>query len=78
MAEIDAVPHQGAELANLPNGPEYQVKNARLQEIVQQMQQGEIAQTDTLTDRQVVELVENAIRTRPQDFPRLSKYYLDG
>ena len=64
------------ELANLQDGPEYQVKNARLQEIVQQMQQGEIEQTDTLTDRQVVELVENAIRTRPQDFPLLTKYYL--
>lgn len=42
------------------------------------MRQGEIAQTDTLTDRQVVELVENAIRTRPQDFPLLAKYYLDA
>ncbi len=31
------------ELANLQDGPEYQAKNVRLQEIVQQMQQGEIA-----------------------------------
>ena len=42
------------------------------------MQQGEIAQTDTLSDREVVELVENAIRTRPQDFPLLVKYYLNA
>lgn len=40
-----------AELANLQDDPEYQAKNARLQEIVQQMQQGEIAQTGTLSDR---------------------------
>ncbi len=42
------------------------------------MQQREIEQTETLTDRQVVELVENAIRTRPQDFPLLTKYYLNA
>ena len=32
------------ELANLQDGPEYQAKNARLQEIVQQMLQSDIAQ----------------------------------
>ena len=35
-------------------------------------------QTDTLTNQQVVDLVENAIRSRPQDFPLLTKYYLNA
>lgn len=60
------------------DGLEFQAKNTRLQEIENEMQQGEIEQTNTLTDRQVVELVENAIRARPQDFPFLAKYYLNA
>lgn len=31
---------------------------------------------DKLDEAQVVDLVENVIRERPQDFPLLSKYYL--
>ncbi|MBQ3345366.1 MAG: hypothetical protein IJG84_25980 [Kiritimatiellae bacterium] len=35
-------------------------------------------QTDTLTDDEIVDLVENTIRSRPQDFPLLTKYYLNA
>ena len=35
-------------------------------------------QTDTLTDDEIVDLVENTIRSRPQDFPILTKYYLNA
>ena len=31
-----------------------------------------------LTEQQIVDLVENAIRSRPQDFPFLTKYYLNA
>ena len=64
------------ELVDLPAGQEFDVKNARLQEIDQQILQSEKQQTDTLSNQQIVDLVENAIRTRPQDFPLLTKYYL--
>ena len=66
-----------AELLNLPDGPEFNAKNARLQELEQQMHQAEIDQTENFSDEQIVELVENAIRSRPQDFPLLTKYYLN-
>ena len=66
------------ELMNLPDGPEFNAKNARLQELEQQMHQAEIDQTENLSDEQIVELVENAIRSRPQDFPLLTKYYLNA
>ena len=42
------------------------------------MHQAEIDQTENLSDEQIVELVENAIRSRPQDFPLLTKYYLNA
>lgn len=35
-------------------------------------------QTDTLTDGEIIDLVENTIRSRPQDFPLLTKYYLNA
>ena len=38
----------------------------------------EKAQTENLTDQQIVDLVEDAIRSRPQDFPFLTKYYLNA
>ena len=66
------------ELDDLPDGPEFNVKNARLQELDQQILQSEKEQTDTLSNQQVVDLVENAIRSRPQDFPLLTKYYLNA
>lgn len=64
------------ELVDLPAGQEFDVKNARLQEIDQQILQSEKQQTDTLSNQQIVDLVEDAIRSRPQDFPLLSRYYL--
>ena len=66
------------ELDEMPDGPEFNAKNARLQELEQQMHQAEIDQTENLSDEQIVELVENAIRSRPQDFPLLTKYYLNA
>ena len=66
------------ELMNLPDGPEFNAKNARKRELEQQMHQAEIDQTENLSDEQIVELVENAIRSRPQDFPLLTKYYLNA
>jgi hypothetical protein len=66
------------ELGNLPDGPEYNVKNARKEELERQMRELEIQQTETLNDQQIVDLVENAIRSRPQDFPLLTKYYLNA
>ena len=38
----------------------------------------ETEQTNTLSDAQIVELVENTIRDNPGDFPLLTKYYLDA
>ena len=45
---------------------------------VNDVRQQEIQQTDTMTDEQIVEMVENAIRSRPNDFPLLTKYYLNA
>lgn len=38
----------------------------------------EIEQSQNVSDEALVELVENAIRSNPQDFPLLTKYYLDA
>ena len=38
----------------------------------------EIEQTENKTDAQIVEMVENVIRDNPQDFPLLTKYYLNA
>ena len=51
------------------------LKNARKDELERQMREVEIQQTENLSDQQVVDLVENAIRSRPEDFPLLTKYY---
>jgi hypothetical protein len=40
--------------------------------------EGEIRQSETMSDAQIVELVENAIRDNPNDFPLLTKYYLNA
>lgn len=37
-----------------------------------------LEQTETKTDAQIVELVENAIRDNPQEFPLLTKYDLNA
>ena len=66
------------ELMNLPDGPEFNLKNARKDELERQMREVEIQQAENLSDQQVVDLVENAIRSRPEDFPLLTKYYLNA
>ena len=38
----------------------------------------QIEQTETMTNAQIVEMVENVIRDNPQDFPLLTKYYLNA
>ena len=35
-------------------------------------------QAETMSDAQIVEMVENAIRDNPKDFPLLTKYYLNA
>ena len=35
-------------------------------------------QTENLSDRDVVDLVEDVIRSSPKDFPLLTKYYLNA
>ena len=42
------------------------------------MRESEIDQTESKTDAQIVELAENAIRDNPQDFPLLTKFYLEA
>ena len=57
---------------------EMQVVQDRQKEVEDEIHAQEIEQTSTLSDAQIVELVENAIRESPDDFPLLSKYYLDA
>lgn len=47
-------------------------------QVENEVREREKAQTNNLTDQQIVDLVENAIRSRPQDFPFLTKYYLNA
>ena len=56
----------------------YQLKHARMKELERQSNEAETRQTETLSDQQIVDLVENAIRSNPQDFPLLTKYYLEA
>ena len=58
-------------------GPERDAKQREMLELRKRGEQEEIAQTETLDDAQVVEMVENAIRENPADFPLLTKYYLN-
>ena len=60
------------------NGREYNIKNARKEELEDLMFKGENQQTETLNDQQLVEFVEKAIRDNPNDFPLLTKYYLNA
>ncbi len=48
------------------------------EQLANEVRQREIEQTETMSDAQIVEMVENAIRSRPQDFPLLTKYYLNA
>ena len=47
-------------------------------QVEDEVRQREKAQTDDLSDQQIVDLVGNAIRSRPQDFPFLTRYYLNA
>ena len=49
-----------------------------MKELERQSNEAETRQTEILTDQQIVDLVENAIRSNPQDFPLLTKYYLNA
>ena len=42
------------------------------------MREEEIRQTQEVSDEAIVEMVENAIRSNPNDFPLLTKYYLNA
>jgi hypothetical protein len=75
MAELDRLQ---AELATLSNGPEITANLAEQKRLVSEMRRLETEQTETLTDAQIVDLVETAIRSNPQSFPLLTKYYLNA
>ena len=62
---------------NAPQNEIETVQNLQAQ-VENEVRQREKEQTDNLTDQQIVDLVENAIRSRPQDFPFLTKYYLNA
>ena len=42
------------------------------------MREEEIRQTQEVSDEAIVEMVENDIRSNPNDFPLLTKYYLNA
>ena len=63
--------------SNAPQNEVLAVQNLQAQ-VEDEVRQREKAQTDTLSDEQIVDLVENTIRSRPQDFPFLTKYYLNA
>ena len=69
LGELDA--------SNAPQNEVIAVQNMQTK-AEDEMRRLEKAQTDNLTDAQIVDLVENAIRSRPQDFPLLTKYYLNA
>ena len=47
-------------------------------QIMDGVKERQIEQTETMTNAQIVEMVENVIRDNPQDFPLLTKYYLNA
>jgi len=75
MAELERLQE---EIANLPDGPERNAKVADRERLVAEMRRLETEQTETLTDAQIIDLVEKAIRDNPKDFPLLTKYYLNA
>jgi hypothetical protein len=75
MAELSRIQE---EIANLPDGPERSAKLAEREMLVAEMRRLETEQTETMSDAQIVEMVEKAIRDNPKDFPLLTKYYLDA
>ena len=63
--------------SNAPQNEIEAVQNLQAQ-VENEVREREKAQTNNLTDQQIVDLVENATRSRPQDFPFLTKYYLNA
>ena len=63
--------------SNAPQNEIEAVQNLQAQ-VENEVRERKKAQTNNLTDQQIVDLVENAIRSRPQDFPFLTKYYLNA
>jgi hypothetical protein len=53
-------------------------KQQEKQGIEDEMARLETTQTETMSDQQIVDLVEKSIRDNPQDFPLLTKYYLNA
>ena len=47
-------------------------------QIMDGVKERQIEQTETMTNAQIVEMVENVIRDNPKDFPLLTKYYLNA
>ena len=66
------------EMLNAATAGEAELKRQELNRINEEMARLETAQTETLSDQQIVELVEKSIRDNPQDFPLLAKYYLNA
>lgn len=66
------------EMLNAATAGEAELKRQELNRINDEMERLETAQTETLSDQQIVELVEKSIRDNPQDFPLLAKYYLNA
>ena len=54
---------------------EYQ---AQIDQKVDEIHALEREQTANVSDAGIIDLVENTIRARPEDFPLLTKYYLNG
>ena len=75
MAELDRLQ---TEIATLADGPERTAKLAEKDRLVAEMRRLETEQTETLTDAQIIDLVETSIRSNPQSFPLLTKYYLNA
>ena len=47
-------------------------------QIMDGVRERQIEQTETMTNAQIVGMVENVIRDNPKDFPLLTKYYLNA
>ena len=67
-----------SEVLNAATEAEAELKAREKRRIEEEMARLETTQTETLSDQQIVELVEKSIRDNPQDFPLLTKYYLNA
>jgi hypothetical protein len=78
--QVDAIDAEivALSMADNVNEVELEVKRQEKARLVQQMREGEIRQTEDVSDEALVEMVENAIRDNPNDFPLLTKYYLNA